>query len=167
MTPAMAQAQKTVARGEVLELTATIEAIDHDARLVTLRDKDGNVETLEAGSEIKRFNELKVGDTVTFRYHEAVVFKVRKPGEAAAASSDGGVAVTRDKGPRPGGTASRQLTLTVTVKAIDPATPSLTVLTDTGRVASFRIQDKNNLQGLAVGDKIQIDYTQAVAISVK
>jgi hypothetical protein len=67
LTPAVARAQttKAVTRGEAIELTATVEAIDHDARLITLKDKDGNVETLEAGPEIKRFNELKVGDTVT------------------------------------------------------------------------------------------------------
>jgi Cu/Ag efflux protein CusF len=168
LTPAAARAQtKAVTHGEAIELTATVEAIDHDARLITLKDKDGNVETLEAGPEIKRFNELKVGDTVTFRYHQAMVLKIRKPGEAAAPSADKGLTVTREKGPKPGGTASHEITLTVTVQAIDPETPSLTVLTDTGRVASFKVQDKNNIKGLAVGDRVEITYTEAVAISVK
>lgn len=169
LTPAMARAQttKAVTQGEAIELTATVEAIDHDARLITLKDKDGNVETLEAGPEIKRFNELKVGDTVTFRYHQAMVLKIRKPGEAATPSADKGVTVTREKGARPGGTASHEITLTVTVKAIDPATPSLTVVTETGRVASFKVQDKNNIKGLAVGDRVEITYSEAVAISVK
>jgi hypothetical protein len=166
-TPATAWAQKAVATGEILELTATIEAIDKEGRLLTLKDKDGNVETLQAGPEIKRFDELKVGDTVTFRYLQAVALKIRKPGETAAPSVDKGVTLTRDKGPRPGGTVSREMTVTVTIKAIDPETPSLTVLTETGRTASFRVQDKKNIQGLAVGDRIEIDYAEAVAISVK
>ena len=168
LTPAQARAQaKAVTQGETLELKATIEAIDHDSRLVTLKDKDGNFETLVAGPEIKRFHELKVGDTVTFRYHEALVFNIRKPGEAPAASVNKPVTVTRDKGPRPGGTASREMVVGVTVKAIDPAIPSITVVTDTGRVADYRVQDKSNLKGLAVGDRVEIAYTQAVAISVK
>jgi Cu/Ag efflux protein CusF len=167
LTAATARAQKPVTHSDVVELTATIEAIDRDARLITLKDKDGELETLEAGPEIKRFDELKVGDTVTFRYHESIVFKIRKPGEAAAPSADKGLTVTREKGARPGGTASHEITLTVTVKAIDPETPSLTVLTDTGRVASFKVQDKNNIKGLAVGDRVEITYTEAVAISVK
>jgi len=168
LTPAMAAAQaKAVTEGETLELTATIEAIDYGSRLVTLKDTHGNFETLEAGPEIKRFHELKIGDTVTFRYHEALVFKIRKPGEAAAASDNKPVTVKRDKGPRPGGTASREMVLGVTVKAIDPAVPSITAVTDTGRVADYRVQDKNNLKGLAVGDRVEIPYTQAVAISVK
>ena len=49
LTPAMAQAQKAVAEGEVLEMTATIEAIDKDLRLVTLKDKDGVLDTVYAG----------------------------------------------------------------------------------------------------------------------
>ena len=168
LTPAMARAgNKAVTQGETLELTATIEAIDYGSRLVTLKDKNGNFETLEAGPEIKRFHELRIGDTVTFRYHEALVFKIRKPGEAAASSVNKPVTVTPDKGPRPGGTASREMVLGVTVKAIDPKVPSITVLTDTGRVADYRVQDKDNLKGLAVGDRVEIAYTQAVAIGVK
>ena len=34
--------------------------------LVTLRHDDGEVETVVAGPEVKRFDALKVGDAVTF-----------------------------------------------------------------------------------------------------
>jgi Cu/Ag efflux protein CusF len=167
LIPAVTRAQKPVTHSDVVELTARIEAIDHDARLVTLKDEDGDVATLEAGPEIKRFDELKVGDTVTFRYHEAIVFKIRKHGDTTAAPADKPLTVTRSQGPRPGGEASQQQTVTVTIKAIDPKAPSLTVVTDSGRTTSFKVDDKNNIKGLKVGDKVEITYTEAVAISVK
>jgi alpha-beta hydrolase superfamily lysophospholipase len=71
----------------------TIEAIDHAARTVTLKDKDGNYETLHAGPEIKRFDELKVGDKVSFKYTESVAVRIRKPGEPVTANSNGQPAI--------------------------------------------------------------------------
>ena len=66
--PATAQ---TASQTDVVELTAEIAAIDHDARVVTLVDDTGNVESIYAGPDIERFSELKVGDSVTFRYTES------------------------------------------------------------------------------------------------
>jgi hypothetical protein len=37
----LAWAQKPVTESAVVEMTATIEAIDHDNRVITLKDKDG------------------------------------------------------------------------------------------------------------------------------
>jgi Cu/Ag efflux protein CusF len=31
---------------------------------------------------------------------------------------------------------------------------------------SFKVEDKTNLKGVKVGDKVQITYTQALAVSV-
>jgi Cu/Ag efflux protein CusF len=162
-----AYAQKPVSKTEALEAKATIEAIDQGARLLTLKGEDGEVETLQAGPEIKRFNELKVGDTVTFRYYESVVYRVRKPGDPAPATGSADPAIVPGSGPRPGGTAALQQTATVTVKAIDAKVPSVTVVNEKGRTSSHRIEDANNIKGLKVGDKVEITYTEAVLITVK
>jgi Cu/Ag efflux protein CusF len=166
--PLVARAQKPVTQTEAIELTTKIEAIDKTARLVTLKDKHGELETIKCGPEVKRFDELKVGDTVTFRYHESVVYQIRKPGQAPAAPAASAEAkIVRGAGPRPGGTASRQETVTVEVKAIDPKTPAVTVLTPDGRTVSMKVEDKKNLQGLSVGDKVDVTYTEAFVVSVK
>ena len=67
--PLVAVAQKPVTQMEGVEITTKIEAIDKTSRKVTLKDKDGDMETVYCGPEVKRFDELKVGDTVTFRYY--------------------------------------------------------------------------------------------------
>ena len=79
--PVVARAQKPVTETEAIELTTKIEAIDKTARLLTLKDKDGETETVYCGPEVKRFDELKVGDTITFRYYESVAYAIRKPGQ--------------------------------------------------------------------------------------
>jgi hypothetical protein len=165
--PLAAPAQTPKTELEGVELTAQIEAIDHDGRLVTLKDKTGTLQTIHAGPEIKRFDELKVGDTVTFRYYESVAFVIRKPGQPGSKPATGEETIARGKGARPGATISKQETATVTVKAIDAKTPAITVLTADGRTASFKVEDKKNLTGVGVGDKVEITFTTAVMISVK
>ena len=165
--PLIALAQKPVTQMEATELTATIEAIDHTARLVTLKDAEGETETIYCGPEVKRFDELKVGDTVTFRYYESIAYAIRKPGQPSGLPAQPGPSVTRGQGPKPGGTIAQQETATVTVKAIDEKVPSVTVVTEDKRTVSFKVDDKKNLKDVKVGDKVEITYTEAVMISVK
>ena len=101
-----AVAQKPVTQGAAVTETATIVAIDSTNRLITLKDKDGITDTIVAGPEVKRFSELKVGDNVTFRYYESVVYAIQKPGDKAPAPVAGGL--VRSTGPKPGGTLSEQ-----------------------------------------------------------
>jgi Cu/Ag efflux protein CusF len=165
--PLVARAQKPVTQTNAVELTTKIEAIDKTSRLVTLKDKDGAMETIYCGPEVKRFDELKVGDTVTFRYHESVAYAIRKPGQPSGLPAATGPALTRSQGPKPGGTIAQQVTAKVTIKNIDPKVPSVTVLTEDGRTVGLKVQDKNNLKDVKVGDTVEITYTEAVMISVQ
>jgi Cu/Ag efflux protein CusF len=164
--PVVALAQTGVKKAQSVEVTATVEAIDHTNRIVTLRNADGVVE-LGVGPEIKRFDELKVGDKITFTYMESVLAEIHK-----AAASDKGTAssdpqVTRGKGPRPSGMVSQTQKATVTIQAIDANVPSVKVQTADGQSLSFKVQDKAKLTGLKVGDKVDITYTEALMVSVK
>jgi Cu/Ag efflux protein CusF len=160
-------AQDPAPKSETLVVKATIEAIDHDTRTITLKDKEGMYETIYAGPEVKRFNELKVGDKVTFRYTESVVFKIRKPGEAAAASAVGEPTLERGAGPKPSGKVSMQETSTVLIKAIDEKAPAVTVQDEDGRTLSFKVEDKGLLRSVKAGDRVEITYNTALAISVE
>jgi Cu/Ag efflux protein CusF len=143
----------------------TITAIDSGARVVTLKDKEGITRELACGPEVQRFNALKVGDTVTFRYYESVATAIRRSSGTPPAMS-GNAGVTRTPGAKPGGTVAQQLTTTVTIEAIDPKIPSVTVKTADGNKLSFKVEDKKNIEGYKAGDKVDITYTQALAISV-
>jgi Cu/Ag efflux protein CusF len=162
-TAGNATAQKPVTLGVEVTETAVIVAIDSTARLVTLRGEDGTLDSVYCGPDVKRFDELKVGDKVTFRYHESMVFAVQKPGATPPADTTG---ITRSEGGKPGGTIAQQMTAVVTVLAIDLKTPSITIQNADGSKMSFKVDDKKNLEGVKVGDKVQITYTQALAISV-
>lgn len=159
-----AWAQKPVSLGDVVTQTVTIVAIDHTARVVTLKDKDGETADLLCGPEVKRFDQLKVGDKVTFQYHESLVSAISRPGAAPKAPVSEGISRTADK---VGGTVSRQMNASVTIMAIDTKVPSVTVKTAKGDKMSFKVENAKNLEGYKAGDKVDITYTQALAISVE
>ena len=159
-------AQKPVERAGDISKTATITAINHSTRVVTLKDDQGHVEDILCGPEVKRFDELKVGDSVTFTYHAAVVYQVVKAGASGPAASET-TSTVAGKGVKPSGAMTRQQTLTVTIEAIDPAAPSMTVRTPDGRTISGEVKDKKNLEGVKVGDKVSITFTEAVMIIVE
>jgi Cu/Ag efflux protein CusF len=158
-------AQKPVSVAETLTKTATVVAIDKTARMVTLKGQDGLKVDVLCGPEVQRFDALKVGDTVTFRYHESVVSSISRPGDKPKDPIS--TSVTRTEGAKPGGTIAQQQTATVTIEEIDPKIPSVSVKTDGGSRMSFKVEDKKNLEGYKVGDKVNITYTQALAVSVK
>jgi Cu/Ag efflux protein CusF len=164
--PALAQAPKPITKSNTVRASATIQAIDSTTRSVTLRTKDGEEDTFQVSPDVKRFNELKVGDQVNFTYVESLVVQVRKPG-AAATGTTGEGAITAASGKKPGGTMAGQIQTTVTVKAIHPEVPSVTVLTADGRTVTRKIEDKKNIEGLKVGDKVDITYTAALLMNVE
>jgi len=156
---------QTVKKEGAVTATATITAIDSTTRSVTLRNDKGEEDTFTAGPDVTRFNQLKVGDKIRLTYHESLVLQLRKPGAASNSTSDT-VAAGRTQAV-PGGAVATQQTRTVTVKAVDPKVPSITVTTPDGRTVTRKVEDKKNIENVAVGDRIDITYTQAVVVNAE
>jgi hypothetical protein len=169
LVAATAQApQKPITKmGETVTATATIQAIDHTGRTITLRNEDGTEDSLWVPPEVKRFGELKVGDKVKARYYESYVFQVRKPGDKAPAAPDSAAKVTIGTGANPAATLAKQMTATVEVLAVNASVPSITVKTPQGHTVTRKIENPKNLEGVKAGDKIDITYTQAAMVEVE
>jgi hypothetical protein len=163
IVPAVAQVSKTIT-GETQVVTATVEAIERSTRAVTLKEPDGTYTVVTAPPEMKRFNELKVGDKVTVRYYENVVFRLKAPGEKDVDSSSD--AATRGAGARPGATIAEQRTITATITQLDPKVPSITFTGPNGWSYSSRVEDKVALSKVKVGDKVDITWTAAALVSI-
>jgi hypothetical protein len=62
---ALTQARQSVAKmNDSIRITATIEPIDATKRRIMFRSEDGMEGTVVVGFDVKRFDELKVGDKV-------------------------------------------------------------------------------------------------------
>ena len=146
-------------------MTATVEAIEGATRTLTLKGPKGNYITMVAPDDVKRFSEIKVGDTITARYYDNVVVRLKAAGEKSVDTAE--EAATPGTGSRPAGTVAKQRTITATIEAIDPKVPSITFKGPNNWSYSSRIQDKKVLKTIKVGDKVDITWTEALLLSIE
>ena len=148
-----------------IKRTATVEAVDLEKRIVTLKGEQGNVFDLKVGEQAKNLPQVKVGDLVTVQYYESLAFEVTKPGQAVAAGATTGVASAKP-GEKPAGVAAGQVTITATVEAIDAKNHYVTLKGPDGKAKEIKVKDPKNLVNVKVGDQVAITYTEALAIEV-
>jgi Cu/Ag efflux protein CusF len=60
-------------------MTARVEDIDYQSRMVTLKMPQGDTMSLKVGDQVKRLNDIKKGDEVVVRYTQAVAISVHTP----------------------------------------------------------------------------------------
>jgi DNA helicase TIP49 (TBP-interacting protein) len=145
---------------------ATIEAVDLDNRVVTLKGSMGKVFDVKVGPAVKNLDKLKKGDLVTVKYSEAVSAKVYKAGEAPKVMEESASLERAKAGEMPGGKIERQATVTATIESIDMKKPTVTLKTVEGKSLTVKIEDPKLLANVKVGDEVVISYKEAIAISV-
>jgi hypothetical protein len=117
-----------------------------------------------APPEMKRFSELRVGQTVTVRYFENVVFRLKAPGEKDVDTATTGA--TRGTGVNPGATVAEQRAITATITELDRKVSSITFKGPNGWTYSSRVEDKKLLEKVKVGDRVDITWTTAALVSI-
>jgi len=146
-------------------VTATVTKINQKTREVTIKTKDGVVYKFIASTDVQNLAQVKKGDVVTVVYTEALAYNVRQHGTTGEVTAD--AAATSKPGERPAGAVAQQTTVTVKIIAINTRTPSVTVKGPKGDVETIRVKDPAKLNGLKVGDVVDITYTEAFAIKVE
>jgi hypothetical protein len=155
----------TLAR--TVEVSAQVVAIDKAARTVTLKGPDGKVIDIVAGDEVKRFDEIKVGDFIVARYLEALTLELQKTKVKA------GQPVVREEmaraapGERPAGAVGRQVTAIADVTAVDPKNSTITLKGPRGNVVTLNVQNPEQFKVVKKGDQVEVTYTEAMAISLE
>jgi hypothetical protein len=163
ITPTGPKGEGVIASAEV---TATVTKVDQATREVTLKSETGEEYSFIAGENVKNLPQVKVGDVLTATYAEAFVYEVRKGGTVADVNTvvAGGSA---KPGMKPEGAIARQSTATVMITAIDRHAPSVTFKGPAGNVRTIKVMHPEKLEGVSVGDTVDITYTEALAIKVE
>ncbi len=89
-----------------------------------------------------------------------------KGGEEAGLETTAAAAAA-ELGEMPGAIAGRSTTLMVTVTAIDTEAPSVTFMGPGGNTRTIQVLYPEKLDGVSVGDSVEITYAEALAISVE
>lgn len=166
--PAAAVAAKSpgaVGAAQTVKATATVTAIDYATREVTLKGPQGNAFTIVAGPEVKKLEQVKVGDQVTAEYVEAVTIKLKKGGGKTVGRTEQTRTVTAKPGEGPAGAVGRRTKIVADVVDVNPATQMLT-LRGAKKTVEVKVRDPEQFKLIAKGDQVVATYTEAMAISV-
>jgi len=152
---------------EAVSVTATVDAIDKEKRMVTLKFADGRTRSLKLGPEARNFDQIAVGDQVKATYAESVAIGVRKSDEKPAASQTRTVKVA-PKEAKPGVIVADTTEITAKVEAIDYAKWTVDLKGPEGNVRTFAV-DKSvkKFKNVKKGDEVVVRVTEALAIVVE
>lgn len=165
-TPAVTQEKPTISKAVTTTAEATVTAINHETREVTLQNTSGESFTFIAGDEVRNLAQVEVGDRLVVEYMEAINIKVLSPGEAELGAAGSAAASRAELGEKPGGAVVSETVLVVEIEAINKENETVTLKDAEGNIKTVKVRNPANLDKVAIGDKVKITYTEALAIAV-
>jgi len=171
--PAAATASSAGTHAQIsdqLSATATVVALDKAQRLVTLRGDDGRVFQIKAGDEVRNFDQVKVGDQLKVKYKVTLSATLLPPGESQTAPVGGVVAARAAPGEKPAAGMGAVVSVRVKVASLDPAHDIVVCTLPSGELVAHKVatdEGRTFVKHLKPGDLVQLDYSEALALSVE
>jgi hypothetical protein len=150
-----------------MTVSAVVEAIDHETRVVTVRKPDGEAITFTASEEARNLDQVSVGDVLIAQYTETVSIDV-VAGDGLEPEAAGAAAMARtEKGEMPGVAAMDATVVISTVEEINVEANTFKLKGPDGVVTEYTARNPENLKRSEVGDLVVITVTEAIAITVE
>jgi len=162
----IASAPGTATAAVAVKVTAIVQSVDKANRLVTLKGPEGNVFAIQAGPEVKNFDQIKAGDEVAARYIEALTLTLKKGSGAVREKVEAEDAAVAKPGQRPGVAVGRKVTVMADVIAVDAKKQTIR-LKGPQRTVDLPIKDPKQFAMVKVGDQVEATFVEAVALSVE
>lgn len=149
------------------EVSARVEAINHETRLVTLLRADGENITFTASDDVRNLDQVMVGDIVYAQYVESLSIKVVANEGMEPTSSELAAMARAEKGEMPGVAAFDAQVITATVEEINIEANTFKLKGPDGSINEYVARNPENLKRAAVGDLVIITIAESLAISVE
>ena len=157
----------SMSTSQSVTVTATVDAIDHETREVTLRGPEGESVTFIASDEAKNLPQVSVGDVVIAKYVQTLSIEIFANDGSEAGAGEMAVAGVAEEGAMPAMAALDAQVVTATVEEINIEANTFKLKGPSGLVKEFEARNPENLKKAEVGDIVVITYTQGIAISVE
>ena len=149
-----------------MQTVATVAAINHETREITLSGPDGNSVSFVASEEARNLDQISVGSEVAVEALEEVTIALVE-GDGLEAGVGELTAVARaEEGETPAGMAINTVVVTATVEEINLEANTFKLKGPAGNVEQFNARDPENLKLAKVGDIVVITRTSAIALSL-
>lgn len=148
-------------------ITAVVEAINQETRVVTVRKEDGESLTFTASDDARNLGQVSVGDILTAEYQETISIEVmaNEGVEPQAALMD--ATARTEEGEMPGFAAMDATVIVATVEEINIEANTFKLKGPAGNVNEYVARNPENLTRAKVGDLVVITITEAIAIAVE
>jgi hypothetical protein len=145
-----------------------VTAIVKETREVTLMGSEGNLVTITASEAVERFDEIAVGDVVTFDYLVYVKAEFRQPTaeEIATPLVVVAEAVKAPEGMDPAGALGATMTGVVTIEALNRPFMLATVKGPNGNYLTLPVEDASLMEKLHIGQVLVLTYAEAKVVSL-
>jgi hypothetical protein len=150
-----------------VQASAEVVRIDKATRTLTLKTGEGDTVDVVASEAVKNFDQIKVGDVVRARYTRALALKLKDTKDAAGGPTVSEGSTTGPPGQWPALTSGRQVTGIAEVTAVDPKESTITLKGAEGKLVTLDVNNPDQFKVIKPGDKIEVTYTEAVAVGVE
>jgi hypothetical protein len=169
MESAVTKTGNTLAKENLLTLTATVQDVNLARREVTLKGSEGRVETFMVSPKVERITEIGKGDEVTIQYYLGIAAELRPPTEEEKKEpyKEMEQDARAPKTSAPAGMEVRTIRVVATVEAIDTAAKTVTLKGPKGRTHTVAVEDPAVLQKAKKGDTVIVTAAEAFAVSLE
>lgn len=154
---------------EQITMRGTVTEINPETREITLMDTEGGLNTVTAGEDVKRFDEISVGDVIEFDYYTYIKAEFREP---TAEELEEPIQVVVEEGiapedMAPGAAIGAVVKAVVTIEALNRPNMLATVSGPEGNYLSIPMEDAEFMTKLRIGQVLILTYAEAMAISLE
>ncbi len=161
------------AQGSVRMMGVSVEAevtdVDYETRELSIRGPQGHIRTITAGDNIKRLEDISVGDSIVTTFVASLEGELRAPTDEELANPwvelDGAAAASADVAP--GAIVARTIRAVCTIEGMNRVTGTVTVLNPRGKYHVIGDVEPEKMEGVTLGATVVLVYTEAVAITLE
>ena len=153
--------------GKVAVVTATVQAVDLEKRIVTLKGPEGNVFDVHAGDEVRNLPQVKPGDIVVAKYFESVALELKKGGLDIRSKESQTATSRAPVGAKPAGAVATTTTIVANVTNVDAKNKIVTLEGPSGKSVKVKVNDPAVMKEIKAGEQVEMVITEALAIAVE
>lgn len=151
---------------EAVQLQGKIKSVDKKARSVVIVGPNGNEIQMNLSDEVKNFDQIRKGDLVTLTMMHALALELRKVANSGIRERVDSESVRAAKpGEKPGVVVEKSVRVIANVVAVNAKAQTVT-LRGPKRTLELALKDPSVLKDVKVGDQVEVDYVEAVALTV-
>lgn len=155
------------ATADIVKASALVTAVDAATRTISLKDSDGKTFDIVAGDEVKNFAQIKAGDQVVVAFVRALTLELKKGGGTVRSTAEVTDSAQAAPGQKPGAAVAKRVTAVANVVAVDPKASTISLKGPKGNIVDLAVKNPEHFKVVKVGDQVEVEYTEAVGISVE